>query len=149
MKSFTKKLNKLSSALSFRLNRHSASGRRTEEERGGDQRQSGEDGNDEFHFETAEIGSGPDEIGCTVKINPLANGITRNEFATRRKSTVPTRQVVNSGLGSSDGSSIVSNSNGVTTGAAAEIEIEMTSVEKTKTTYVATRDIDSGLDTCV
>ena len=120
------KLNKLSQRLSRKISRGNTRGSSTSRESTGGQSQSGRDGDDEFHFET-EIGGGEedDEIGCTVKINPLAGAATRREFASRRTSSVQRRQVV----GSSGSGSTNDSSNAATT---AITELEMTSMNGNK-----------------
>ena len=149
VKSFEKKehlgekLKKLSSALSNRLSRGMSGSQ------GGEDRSSGGGGEDEeFHFETMrgdEGGEDDDEIGCAIKINPLARGASRGEFAKRRKSSVQRRQMVGGGNGSGGGSSSdgggsssdgggssINNSNMNAT-RITSAEIEMISVEKKKT----------------
>ena len=152
VKSFQKKnqlgekLMKLSSALSSMLSGRSASERSAGEERGGE--------NEEFHFETmgggedGKDGEDGDEIGhaIKIKINPLASGASRGEFAKRRKfASVQRQQMVSSGFGSGDGSSSGgggsssssnSNSNNINAARTAPAEIEMMSVEKKKTEEV-------------
>ena len=134
------KLDKLSAALSLRL-----SGRRglgsgvTGTGSSSSSSSSSRFGDEEIRFETEEIGGEEqDEIGCTVKINPLNSGATtRSEFAAkrrRRNSEAQREQMARS----EDSSS--SSNNAVTLrrssrGAAAAVEIEMTSaVNKTTET---------------
>merc|ERR1712166_1019766 len=151
----SEKLMKLSSALSSGLS--GSSGSRAGEERGGEDSGSGGGGeNEEFHFETmggGEGGEDGDEIGCAIKINPLAGGASsRGEFAKRRKfASVQRRQMVSRGFGSGDGSSSggggsssggggssssSSSSNNINAARTASAEIEMMSVEKKKTKEV-------------
>ena len=99
------KLDRLSSALSFRL-----SGRHGLESDGSGTASSSTLGDGEVLFETTQE-NGEEELNCTVKINPLANGATRAEyFRAKRKSRRQTK---------SGGSSIAN---------AAVSEIEMTAV---------------------
>jgi hypothetical protein len=126
------KLDRLSSALFSRPRSGSvgtsAPGAGRDQGRG----QSGGEGHEEIRFETAEVG-GLEEIGCTVKINPLASGAaTRSEFAARRKSSVQSQQqAVSSGStnGSTNVSVIESSSTMHAAMATPTAGIEMTSVE--------------------
>jgi hypothetical protein len=128
------KLDRLSSALS-RLTRRTGGRSRASEERGGDDDQNEGGGEDEeFHFEATRVDDDA-EIGCTIKINPLAGGATRSEFEKRRKSRIQRRQVVSSGFGSGGGSggSSSNNNNNINVARTTPAEIEMTSGEKKKT----------------
>ena len=115
------KLDMLVSKFTFSLSRGSSHEGQTGEEG---------DGEEEFRFVRSD---GQEEIGCTIKINPLASGATRSEFAKRKKPVkdIQRQQVVmSSGVGSGRvGGSSDDIINTVTTAAA---EIEMTSMEKTE-----------------
>jgi hypothetical protein len=103
------KLDRLSSALSSKL-----TGRRRPAGRvpgTGNSSTSSRSRDAGLQFETTEENGGEDELGCTVKINPLADGAaTRDEFRARRMSSKEKRVV-----GSSR--------NAANTAAAAEIEM--------------------------
>ena len=128
VKSFQKKnhlgekLEMLASKLSFTLSRGSGHGSPTGEEA---------DGEEEFRFVRSD---GQEEIGCSIKINPLNSGAaSRSEFAAKRRRRNSEAQ--REQMARSEDSSI--SNNAVTLpksscGAAATAEIEMTSaVNKT------------------
>ena len=103
------KLDKLSSVLSSKL----AGRRNLESHAPGTESSSGSRADEEVHFDTVQE-NGEEELGCSVKINPLADGAaTRDEFRARRMSSKQKRVV--------DSSSSTAN-------AAAASEIEMTTI---------------------
>ena len=126
---FGQKLDKLYGALSSKLGRRNAAARRESQISGTGSSSGSRSGDGEVQFETTQE-NGEEELGCSVKINPLADGAaTRDEFRARRMSSKQ-KQVV----GSSSSSSSIANA------AASASEIEMTTVVE----KVADEEEDNG-----